>query len=83
MAGSVGLDNDGGGLIVLIPGDMEFEAKAPLTSRSLLRSVEHDHVKLAKLKDGRHTLRLSPLTAALKSQALNWTKDLGEGLSVA
>lgn len=45
--------------------------KAPLMILNLLRTVEQLHVKLAKLKGGRQTFKLSPLTVALKSQDLN------------
>lgn len=73
-------------MLALLAGCLSAEdipRKVPLTMRNLFLSVEHDHEMLAKTKDGRHTLRLSPLTEALIIQDLNCEKgcELGDVLS--
>jgi hypothetical protein len=57
-------------------------ANEPLITRSFFRSVVHDQKMLAYENAGKHTLRLSPLTEALRSHVLNSMKDPGAaGLS--
>lgn len=61
------------------PGGDENE---PLIMRSLFRSVVQDQKTLAYENAGKHTLRLSPLTEALRSHVLNSMNDPGAvGLS--
>jgi hypothetical protein len=56
------------------PGGVVHE---PQMMRTLFRSVVHDHRMLAYENAGKDTLRLSPLTEALRSHVLNSSKDPG------